>query len=56
LAGAHAVADALAANGISLKDVTDKLVVDGVASFGESFKAMLDAIAGKQKQLALANA
>jgi hypothetical protein len=56
LAGAQATADALAAAGISIKHVTDKLVVEGVASFGDSFKAMLDAIAGKQKQLALANA
>jgi len=53
---AQATIDELAAHGITLADVTDKLVVEGVASFGESFTAMLDAIAGKQKQLALANA
>jgi transaldolase len=56
LAGAKATIEALAANGILLANVTDKLVVDGVASFGDSFTAMLDAIAGKQKQLALASA
>jgi transaldolase len=54
--GAHAVIDQLAANGISLAAVTDTLVVEGVKSFAESFDAMLAAIAGKQKQLALANA
>jgi transaldolase len=56
LPDARATIDALAAHGILITDVTDKLVVEGVASFGDSFKAMLDAIAGKQKQLALANA
>lgn len=56
VAGAKATIDTLAANGILLKDVTDKLVVDGVASFADSFDAMLAAIAGKQQQLALANA
>jgi transaldolase len=56
LPGARAVIEQLAANGISIATVTDKLVVDGVKSFAESFDAMLAAIAGKQKQLALANA
>jgi transaldolase len=56
LAGANATISALAADGILLKDVTDKLVVEGVASFADSFNAMLSAIAGKQQQLALANA
>jgi transaldolase len=56
LPGARAVIDQLAANGISIATVTDKLVVDGVKSFAESFDAMLAAIAGKQKQLALASA
>jgi transaldolase len=56
LAGAQATMDQLAAAGISVKDVTDKLVVDGVKSFADSFDAMLQAIAGKQQQLAMASA
>ena len=56
MAGAQATIDALGASGISVKDVTEKLVVDGVKSFADSFDAMLQAIAGKQQQLALARA
>ena len=56
LAGAQAIMDDLAKNGISVKDVTEKLVIDGVKSFADSFDAMLQAIAGKQQQLALARA
>lgn len=52
LAGAHATLDALAQARISLYDVTETLVAEGVSSFAGSFKDMLDAIAGKQKTLA----
>lgn len=44
----------LAAQNISLKDVTDQLVADGVKSFAASFEAMLEAIRNKQKSLAAA--
>ncbi|HEV8022177.1 MAG TPA: transaldolase [Candidatus Lustribacter sp.] len=50
--GAKALVEALAAKGISLHDVTEQLVADGVKSFAQSFKEMLDAIEGKQKALA----
>ena len=52
LAGAHATIDALAKAQISLYDVTQKLQVDGVKSFADSYNAMLEAIEGKRKQLA----
>ena len=48
---AHATIDALAAAQISLADITQKLQVDGVKSFADSYNAMLGAIASKQKQL-----
>ena len=48
---AHAMIDALAAAQISLYDVTQKLQVDGVKSFAESYNAMLAAISSKMKQL-----
>ncbi len=51
LEGAHAVIDALAKAQISLFDVTQKLQVEGVKSFADSYNAMLGAIASKQKQL-----
>lgn len=44
--------DDLAALGISLHDVTEQLVADGVKSFAQSFKEMLDTIAGKHEALA----
>jgi transaldolase len=44
--------DALAAVGISLHDVTEQLVADGVKSFAKSFEDMLAAITGKSDQLA----
>jgi transaldolase len=50
--GAKALVEALAAKGISLHDVTEQLVADGVKSFAQSFKEMLDAIEAKQKALA----
>jgi transaldolase len=49
--GAKALVEALAAKGISLHDVTEQLVADGVKSFAQSFKEMLDAIASKQEAL-----
>lgn len=55
LAGAHATIDALASAQISLFDVTQKLQVDGVKSFADSYNAMLAAISSKQKQLARGN-
>jgi transaldolase/glucose-6-phosphate isomerase len=48
---AHTTLAALAAAQISLFDVTQKLQVDGVKSFADSYNAMLGAIASKQKQL-----
>ncbi|GAC1302435.1 MAG: bifunctional transaldolase/phosoglucose isomerase [Vulcanimicrobiaceae bacterium] len=52
LAGASATIDALARAKISLFDVTQKLQLEGVTSFSESYTAMLAAIASKQKKLA----
>jgi transaldolase len=49
---AHATLDALAKANISLKGVTDQLVVEGVKSFADSFNEMLAAIAKKQQALA----
>jgi len=49
--GAHKHIEALAAKGISLHDVTEQLVADGVKSFAQSFKDMLDAISAKQTEL-----
>ena len=48
---ARAVIEALAKSQISLYDVTEQLVADGVTSFADSFTAMLDAIKGKLEQL-----
>jgi len=50
--GARATLDALSANHISLHDVTEQLVTEGVKSFADSFEQMLTAIAGKQHELA----
>ncbi len=50
--GAKALVAELAAKGISLHDVTEQLVVDGVKSFAQSFKDMLDAIQAKHEALA----
>jgi transaldolase/glucose-6-phosphate isomerase len=49
--GARAVVEALAKAQISLYDVTETLVADGVKSFADSFNAMLDAIQGKLAKL-----
>jgi transaldolase/glucose-6-phosphate isomerase len=51
LDGAVATLDALAKASISLFDVTQKLQVDGVASFIDSYNAMLAAIESKLKKL-----
>jgi transaldolase len=50
--GAKALIEELAAKGISLHNVTETLVAEGVKSFAASFEAMLAAIAGKQTELA----
>jgi transaldolase/glucose-6-phosphate isomerase len=52
IADAHATLEALSKAQISLFDVTQKLQLDGVKSFADSYNAMLEAIARKQKQLA----
>jgi transaldolase len=52
VAGAKTTIEQLAAKGISLHDVTEQLVAEGVKSFAKSFEEMLVAIADKQKELA----
>ena len=42
--GSKTMAD-LAKAGISMKEVTDKLLVDGVKLFADAFKTLLDAVA-----------
>jgi len=49
---ARATVEALAKAQISLFDVTQKLQLEGVKSFAESYNAMLGAIGSKQKKLA----
>ncbi|MBV8355399.1 MAG: bifunctional transaldolase/phosoglucose isomerase, partial [Candidatus Eremiobacteraeota bacterium] len=51
LDGARATIDALAKAQISLYDVTEELVADGVKSFADSFNAMLTAISEKLEKL-----
>jgi transaldolase/glucose-6-phosphate isomerase len=51
IAGAKSVIEELAAAKISLYDITERLVADGVKSFADSFDAMLDAIRGKLDKL-----
>jgi transaldolase len=48
---AQRVIDALEQNGISLRDVTDKLLVDGIASFGKSFESLIAGLHAKTKAL-----
>jgi transaldolase len=43
--------DTLEANGISMHQVTDKLLVDGIASFGKSFESLLAGLESKTKAL-----
>ncbi len=52
LPGAYATMDALKAANIAFYDVTEKLLTDGVASFADSYEALLDAIRAKQSKLA----
>jgi transaldolase/glucose-6-phosphate isomerase len=51
IASAKQVMEELAAAKISLYDITERLVADGVKSFADSFNAMLDAIRGKLEKL-----
>jgi transaldolase/glucose-6-phosphate isomerase len=51
IAGAKKVTEELAAAKISLYDITERLVADGVKSFADSFEAMLEAIRGKLEKL-----
>jgi len=43
VAGAAKIMDNLGRAGISMKEVTDKLLVDGVKLFADAFKQLLDA-------------
>ena len=51
LEAAHALVADLEARGVSLKQVTDLLVVDGVKKFSDSYQALLAAIEVKRDQL-----
>ena len=51
LAGAHAVPDEIERAGVSLRQVTDFLVVDGVKKFSDSYHALLAALEVKRDQL-----
>jgi transaldolase/glucose-6-phosphate isomerase len=44
LAAAHHVLETLATAGISLRDVTDRLLEDGVAVFNQAFDSLLSAV------------
>jgi len=48
---AKAAIDALEKNGISMKSVTDKLLVDGLASFQKSFDTLIVGLQSKTKAL-----
>jgi len=48
---AQATIDALEKNGVSLKSVTDKLLVDGLASFQKSFDTLVAGLQKKTKSL-----
>jgi transaldolase len=52
VAACRALIEFLDSKGISLREVTEQLVVDGVKAFAKSFREMLDAIAAKQALLA----
>jgi len=49
--GAYATINALEMNGISMKAVTDKLLVDGLASFQKSFDTLVAGLQKKTKSL-----
>ena len=51
LAGAHAVLAEIERAGVSLRQVTDFLVVDGVKKFSDSYHALLAALEVKRDQL-----
>jgi transaldolase len=51
LAEADGVIADLENAGISMKDVTDKLLVDGVASFQKSFDSLITSLEAKTKSL-----
>ena len=48
---AQATIDALEKNGISIDDVTDKLLVDGIASFQKSYDSLIAGLQTKTKAL-----
>ncbi len=48
---AQATIDELAKHGISIDDVTDKLLVDGIASFQKSFDSLIAGLQAKTKAL-----
>jgi transaldolase/glucose-6-phosphate isomerase len=51
VAAARKVLERLAAAGIDMEQVTDKLQRDGVASFAKSFQDLLDTIAGRRQEM-----
>lgn len=51
VAGARKVLERLAAAGIDMEQVTDKLQRDGVASFAKSFQDLIDTIAGRRQEM-----
>ena len=51
LTGAHAVIEQLERLGIHMDAVTDKLTIDGVRAFVESFDELLAGLARKEEQL-----
>jgi Transaldolase. len=51
LDAADASIAALEKNGISMRDVTDKLLVDGLASFQKSFESLIAGLQKKTKSL-----
>ena len=52
LDAAHEAIRAVEAEGISMEQVTDELIDEGVASFSKSFDELLDTIESKRKELA----
>lgn len=55
MSGARSTLDELKQIGIDLDMVTDKLLVDGVEAFSQSFEQLLENLAQKQEQLSAAN-
>jgi transaldolase len=51
VAAADRIIQDLEGIGVSMRDVTDKLLVDGVASFQKSFDMLIAGLAGKTKKL-----